>query len=89
MSDISGNNIKAHRNESEEIIKIIRDWFKINIENIPKYKEIWFAYNEFTLDYVISLESEKYNPNDINALIFKDIIESMIAWVVEYKVKNK
>jgi hypothetical protein len=28
ISDISGNDIKAHKNNPEQIIKVVRDWFK-------------------------------------------------------------
>ncbi|WP_264557936.1 hypothetical protein [Flavobacterium sp. N1718] len=51
ISDISGNDIKSHRNEPEEIIKAVRDWFKISIEDVPWYKPIWLAYAEFEFDF--------------------------------------
>lgn len=89
ISDISGNDIKAHKNEPEQIVKVVRDWFKTINKNIPWYKEIWLAFNEFEFDYEQILKADDYNPNDINALTFSDIIEYMTAWINEYKNKEK
>lgn len=88
ISDISGNDIKAHKNEPEQLVKVIRDWFKPTKPEIPRYKEIWLAYNEFEYDYEQILLEEGYDPKDINSLTFSDIIEIMDAWVQKYNVKN-
>jgi len=87
ISDISGNDIKAHKNDPELIIKVVRDWFKPTNLNIPRHKEIWLAYNEFEFDYEEILNSEGYDPKDINSLTFSDIVENMKAWIIEYKKK--
>jgi len=89
ISDISGNDIKAHKNNPEEIIKVVRDWFKPTNQNIPRHKKIWLAYAEFEFDYEEILNSEGYNPKDINELTFSDIIEYMNVWISDFKRKNK
>jgi hypothetical protein len=88
ISDISGNDIKAHKNDPEQIIKVVRDWFKPTNPAIPRHKEIWLAYNEFEFDYESILNEEGYDPKDINSLTFSDIIENMAAWIPKYKKKN-
>jgi len=87
ISDISGNDIKAHKNDPEQIIKVVRDWFKPTNQNIPRHKEIWLAYVEFEFDYEEILTLEGYNPKDIHALTFSDIIENMNAWIIDFKKK--
>jgi hypothetical protein len=89
LSDISGNDIKAHKNEPEQVVKVVRDWFKPTKPTIPKYKEIWLAFNEFEYDYERILSEDKYDPKDINALTFSDIIEFMTEWIPTYKIKLK
>lgn len=89
ISDISGNDIKAHKNQPEEIVKVVRDWFKSINNGIPRHKEIWLAFNEFEFDYEEILTEEGYDPKDINALTFSDIIENINAWIKEYKKKKK
>jgi hypothetical protein len=87
ISDISGNDIKSHRNEPELLIKAVRDWFKPAIEGIPIYKSIWLAYCEFESDYENALKSSGYNPKEISELTFCDIIENMTIWIESFKAK--
>ncbi len=85
ISDISGNDIKSHKNDPEQIIKVVRDWFKPTMNNIPMYKEIWLAYNEFDFDYEEILTDSGYDPKDINSITFSDILENMNIWIEKYK----
>jgi hypothetical protein len=85
ISDISGNDIKAHANDPEQMIKVIRDWFRPDQPEIPRHKEIWLAYNEFEYDYENLLSKEGYNPRDINALTFSDVIEIIKTWINLFK----
>ncbi len=88
ISDISGNDIKAHKDEPEEIIKAVRDWFKVLLQDVPWYKTIWLAYAEFETDFEQILVANDYDPKDINSLTFSDIIESMTVWISTYKQKQ-
>jgi hypothetical protein len=88
MSDIAGNDIKAHSNEPEQMVKAVRDWFKPTRSAVPSYKEIWLAYNEFEYHYEQILTEQHYDPNDIAALTFTDIIENMEAWVKVFKERG-
>lgn len=88
ISDISGNDVKAHGNKPELVIKAIRDWFKPLISHVPRYKEIWLAYVEFESDFEEVLKGEGYNPKDINELTFSDIIEHMTDWIDAFKTKS-
>jgi len=85
ISDISGNDIKAHNNDREEIIKVIRDWYKTSHANVPRHKEIWLAFNQFEFDFEQILNDEGYNPKDIKSLTFSDIIEFIENWINNYK----
>ncbi len=88
ISDISGNDIKAHKNDPEQMIKALRDWFKITLPKIPRYKVIWLSYAEFEYDFEQILSSEGYDPKDINSLTFTDIIENMTTWIRDWKLKH-
>lgn len=87
ISDISGNDIKAHKDNPEEVIKAVRDWFKVSIDNVPWYKIIWLSYAEFEFDFEQILLENDYDPKDINSLTFSDIIEYMSTWITNYKMK--
>lgn len=68
------------------MVKVVRDWFKRNLTvDMPWHKEIWLAYNEFEYDYENILTSDGYNPKDIEAMTFSDIIDIMNKWIERYK----
>jgi hypothetical protein len=87
ISDLSGNDIKFHKDELERLIKILRDWFRPKIANAPFPKEIWLAFNEFEFDYEQILIEAGYNPKVIDSMEFSEIIDNMQTWISEYKLK--
>jgi hypothetical protein len=88
ISDISGNDIKAHGNQPELVIKAVRDWFKPVIKDMPGHKSIWLAFCEFESDFEQVLKADGYNPKDINELTFSDIIEHMTTWIEAFQAKS-
>ncbi len=88
ISDISGNDIKFHKNDPQEIIKSIRDWFKVLKHEVPWYNTIWLAYAEFEADFELILLDNEYDPKSINSITFSDIIENMTAWIKAFKEKR-
>lgn len=88
ISDIAGNDIKAHKEDPEEIIKAVRDWFKVLLKDVPWYKTIWLAYAEFETDFEQILVANGYDPKSISSITFSDIIENMTVWIVTYKSKQ-
>ncbi len=87
ISDISGNDIYSHSNEPEMVVKAVRDWFR-RMKKVEDYKRIWLAFNQFTSDYEQILRKSGHDPNDINALTFSDIIDSMREWITTYKTST-
>ncbi len=85
ISDISGNDISAHGNKPEKVVKSIRNWFNLNIEDVPMYRAIWGAFNEFLVDYDTLLTEQGYDANDISAVQFQDIIDIMRDWIEGFK----
>ncbi|GAA0880374.1 hypothetical protein GCM10009119_33440 [Algoriphagus jejuensis] len=87
LSDISGNDIKSHQNDPELIIKAIRDWIKSQGQRkaVPRHKLIFSAFNEFLMYYNQMIGGEGYDPKEITALTFSDVIDIMTNWVKKFK----
>ena len=87
LSDISGNDIKSHKNDPELVIKSIRDWIKSQGSGqiIPRHKLIFSAYNEFSLYYNYMISREGYDPKEITSLTFSDVIDIMSDWIRTFK----
>ena len=57
MSDISGNDIKAHDGDRFRLIKAVRNWFAENgVFGLASPNKIWHAYNEFLV--MVTREAE-------------------------------
>jgi hypothetical protein len=88
ISAISGNDIKAHGNQPELVIKAVRNWFKPLSKDMPGHKSIWLAFCEFESDFEQVLKTDGYNAKDINELTFSDIIEHMTTWIEAFQAKS-
>ena len=82
ISDLAGMDISYHKNNAEELVKVIRNWF-IGIKDIkstPPYLIIWYKYIDFTGDFKIY--ATKCSCQDDQKL---DIpIKEMISHMFEY-----
>lgn len=82
LSDISGNDIYAHGNKPEKLIKSIRDWLSRNTNNaLVPYTVIWDLYNIFKVDYDSTLKGQRLRPDKIDSLPFKDVIHITKSWI--------
>ena len=85
ISDISGNDISAHGGKPEGVVKALRDWFKRCGRDVPGYRGVIEAADEFEVDFRAFLTGEGLPLDDISALTFTDVIEIMQQWVREYR----
>lgn len=75
LSDIAGNDIKAHKNEPIALVRAVRTWFAENgVFGLASHNRIWDAYNEFLLE--LSEEAKKlgYSDGDYSALPITEYI---------------
>ena len=62
ISDISGQDIKAHSNNTRRIITLVRDWLRTYTSvSIPSGSVIWFRYKLFKKDLPFLCEELKLN----------------------------
>lgn len=88
ISDIAGNDIRAHGNDPKTAIGCLRDWIRIN-ENevmIPWVSKIWSAYTEFDFDFQKLLQENDLDPLDIQAIPFSDVIDIMKKWILKSNI---
>lgn len=89
ISDISGQDIYAHYGEEREVIAIIRDWLRQEIDPmmimIPSGKEIYERYQKFRDSLPAMCIKFKW---DMHQLPFLDFIYAVAAWIEENPVYN-
>ena len=67
LSDISGNDIEAHDDDPERLVRRLSDWFGVNINpDVPSGTRIWHAYNEFNAAFEKEMENRDYDQEEID-----------------------
>ena len=80
MSDIAGQDIQAHNNAPEEIVKVARNWLRTvsRHRTIPSGNIIWERYQNFMQDLP---EMTQISQLDANNLIYNDYIWLIVKWL--------
>ncbi len=87
LSDLSGVDIKTHKDEPSEIVRSVRDWFYETVggPGIDYPRVIWNQFNEFTTTLFEERLSEGIPERDVNEDIEKMSISEYIdcakVWV--------
>jgi hypothetical protein len=75
LSDIAGNDIKAHGNEPLSLVRVVRSWFAENgVFGLASHTRIWEAYNEFLLKLSEEAQRLGYTGGDYSDLSIQEYI---------------
>jgi hypothetical protein len=75
LSDISGNDIKAHDGDPIRLVKAVRNWFAENgVYGLASPNKIWDAYNEFLLLLTKEAEILGYEGGDYSEIPIPEYI---------------
>lgn len=82
ISDISGQDIETHNNDSEKAVKIVRNWLSDSSRRrtIPGGKEIWRRYKVFTQDLPTMCEEFQFEIEDLTFLDYTGLIYGWLEW---------
>ena len=82
ISDIAGQDIQAHDNLSETIVKHVRNWLRTasGRKTIPSASVIWTRYQDFLKDLPQTVQ--RYNLR-VDEMIFNDYTLVVEEWLVE------
>jgi hypothetical protein len=88
IGDLSGQDIEAHANDAETIIKVVRDWMARIYPKwrIPLSKEIWKSYSQF-MEHLESKLSLQLYPSLLTEIQMNDFIGFVEDWISEMKNK--
>ncbi len=82
LSDISGNDIEAHQENPQVLIRKVRNWFTSqDIGDIPSANVIWNSFNEFESALAEILEEEGFDQDDIEEMPKSEFIKYVRDWV--------
>lgn len=82
ISDLSGSDIAAHRNDPLTASNEVRNWLAQGMgSTAPAPAAIWGKFTDFTADNYDTLIARGYSPSDIEAQPVGELIDCMRDWL--------
>lgn len=79
MSDIAGQDIKAHENNERINIRVVRDWLRTYSQlSLPSGSVVWTRYKVFKKDLPLLCKDSQLN---VKELIFNDYVHLVSIWL--------
>jgi len=79
ISDIAGQDVKAHENDQRILIRVVRDWLRNHSQvSIPSGSVIWSRYQIFKKELPLLCKELKLNLKEI---IFNDYVLLVSKWL--------
>jgi hypothetical protein len=87
LSDLSGVDIKGHRNEPDEVVRAVRDWFVEvgSLMNVASPTVVWYRFTDFTSDFYDARFEEGFTDADLNMMPVPEYIRFIGKWISEDK----
>jgi len=91
LSDLSGVDIKSHKNEPIKIVRAIRDWFieTVGVRGVQSSTQIWYRFNDFASDFYDARRKDGFTDEDLNMMPVPEYIDFIREWVAETKRSAK
>jgi hypothetical protein len=84
LSDISGSDIAAHKNEPAEAACAVRNWLTAEAGiSLPGPTKIWGAFMDFSAFNYETLIRKGYSFNDVKRLPVHELMQAMKQWLGE------
>ena len=83
LSDLSGVDIKSHRNEPEGMVREVRNWFveTVGLKGAHSPTVIWYTFLDFISDFYTKRTDEGFSDEDLSMMPVPEFIAFIRAWV--------
>lgn len=83
LSDLSGVDIKNHKNVPAKAVQAVRNWFvdTVRLEEVDSPSAIWDKFNEFTYDFFKKRKAEGFSKDDLNMMPLPEYIKFIKKWI--------
>jgi len=85
LSDLSGVDIKSHKNDPPALVREVRNWFveTVGLRRLKSPTVIWYGFNDFMSDFYIKRQREGFNDDDLNIMSVPEFISFIKEWLHE------
>ena len=84
LSDLSGVDIKHHKNDPEELASAVRDWFveTVGLRGLKSPSKIWYDFNDFMSEFYNKRKSECFSDRDIAKIPIPEYMDFVREWLI-------
>jgi hypothetical protein len=83
FSDISGLDIKTHKNKPTEVVRAVRNWFveTVKLKGVPSPTQIWYRFTDFADDFYDARREDGFTDEDLNMMPVPEYVDFIEEWV--------
>jgi hypothetical protein len=82
LSDISGNDIRAHEGNARMLVSEVRNWIRVTTaRELSSASQIWRKFNDFTGHLHASLRAAGYSAAEIDSLEVPELVQRTLGWM--------
>jgi hypothetical protein len=82
LSDLSRSDIKAHKDEPEEVVRVVRDWLVQEAHaRSTSSSKLYGFFNDFMAENYKRLVTEGFTKHDIKLLPTPELQAHMAKWI--------
>lgn len=86
VSDISGNDIRAHLNDPQTLVRELRNWLLVaSEERLPSAGQLWEEFSLFQVHLKASLRRSGYSMLDLQKLETAEYVSILKEWLADRK----
>lgn len=90
LSDLSGVDIKSHKNEPVRMVRAVRDWFveTVGLRSVSSPTVIWYRFNDFASDFYDARKAGGFTDEDLDMMPVPEYIDFIRDWVTQTQEKS-
>lgn len=83
LSDLSGVDIKHHRDDPSEIVRAVRNWFveTVGLKRVSGATSIWYGFTDFASAFYDERKKKGFSDDDLDFMPAPEYIESIRSWL--------
>lgn len=83
LSDLSGVDIKSHKNDPPVLIREVRNWFieTVGLKKLKSPTVIWYSFNDFMSDFYVTRQAEGFSKDDLGMMPVPEFIAFIQDWL--------
>lgn len=83
LSDLSGVDIKSHKNDPPTLVREVRSWFieTVGLKKLKSSTVLWYSFNDFMSAFYVRRQREGFTKDDLSMMPVPEFISFIQDWI--------